>query len=148
MSTVPQSRPRFGFPRLSLPVLIAAGLLIAVAATLIIRFVSTTNTDPLAGITLAPVTRGDLRLTVSATGSVEPNQTAELSVTLPGRVQEVLVTVGQTVAAGDPLLRLDDRQLRADVAAAEAAVALAQADVQALNERATPEQRADRKSVV
>lgn len=148
MSTLPQSRPRIGFPRLSLPVLIAAGLLIAVIATVIVRFVATPNADPLAGVTLAPVTRGDLRLTVNATGSVEPNQTAELSLTLPGRVQEVLVTVGQTVAAGDPLLRLDDRQLRADVAAAEAAVALAQADVQALRERATPEQRAEAEALV
>jgi len=148
MSTLPQARPRFGLPRLSWPVLIAGGLLIAVIATVLFRFAATSTTDPLANLTLAPVTRGDLQLTVKATGSVEPNQTAELSLTLPGRVQEVLVTVGQMVAAGDPLLRLDDRQLRADVAAAEAAVALAQADLQALRERATPEQRAEAEALV
>jgi Multidrug resistance efflux pump len=128
--------------------LIAGVLLIAVLATILLRFSTTTISDSLANLTLAPVTRGDLQLTVSATGSVEPNQTAELSLTLPGRVQEVLVTVGQMVAAGDPLLRLDDRQLRADVAAAEAAVALARADLQALRERATPEQRAEAEALV
>lgn len=148
MSTLPQSRPRFGLPRLPWPVLIAAGLLIAVIATVVVRFTAASTADPLAGLSLAPVTRGDLRLTVNATGSVQPNQTAELSLTLGGRVQEVLVTVGQQVAAGDPLLRLDDRQLRADVAAAEAAVALAQADLQALRERATPEQRAEAEALV
>ncbi len=148
MSTVPQSRPRFRLPRLSLPVMIAGALLLAVAITIVARWAAEPSADPLAGATLVPVTRGDLRLAVSATGSVEPNQTASLSLTLPGRVQEVLVTVGQTVAAGDPLLRLDDRQLRADVAAAEAAVALAQADLQALRERATPEQQAEAAALV
>ncbi len=148
MSTVPQSRSRFRLPRLSLPVVIAGALLLAVAITIAARWAAAPSADPLAGATLVPVTRGDLRLAVSATGSVEPNQTASLSLTLPGRVQEVLVTVGQTVAAGDPLLRLDDRQLRADVAAAEAAVALAQADLQALRERATPEQQAEAAALV
>lgn len=81
MSTLPQARPRFGLPRLSWPVLIAGGLLIAVIATVLFRFAATSTTDPLANLTLAPVTRGDLQLTVSATGSVEPNQTAELSLT-------------------------------------------------------------------
>lgn len=148
MSTLPQSRSRLRIPRLSLPMWIAAGLLLAVVVTLIVRLTTASSTDPLANLTFATVTRGDLRLTVNATGSVEPNQTATLSVSIPGRVQEVLVTVGQTVAAGDPLLRLDDRQLRADVAAAEAAVALAQADVQALRDRATPEQRAEAEALV
>jgi len=128
--------------------LIAAGLLLAVIVTVIVRLTTASTTDPLAGVTLAPVVRGDLRLTVNATGSIEPNQTAALSLTIPGRVQEVLVTVGQQVTAGDPLLRLDDRQLRADVAAAQAAVALAQADLQALRERATPEQQAEAAALV
>ncbi|MEF3274098.1 MAG: efflux RND transporter periplasmic adaptor subunit [Chloroflexus sp.] len=148
MSTISRLRPRLSFPRLSWPVLIAAGLVIAVLTTVIVRFTSTAATDPLLNASLAPVTRGNLRLTVNATGSVEPNQIAALNMTIPGRVQEILVTVGQQVAAGDPLLRLDDRQLQADVAAAQAAVALAQADLQALRERSTPEQRAEAAALV
>ena len=73
MSTLPQARPRFGLPRLSWPILIAGVLLIAVLATILVRFSTTTTSDSLANLTLAPVTRGDLQLTVSATGSV--NQT-------------------------------------------------------------------------
>lgn len=54
--------------------------------------------------------------TVAGAGMVEP-QTENISVgsAIPGVVTEVLVEVGQKVKAGDPLFRLDDRELKAEL---------------------------------
>ena len=51
--------------------------------------------------------------TVAGAGMVEP-ETENISVgsPVPGVVVEVMVKVGQKVKAGDPLFRLDDRQLQ------------------------------------
>ncbi|MEM7808570.1 MAG: efflux RND transporter periplasmic adaptor subunit [Planctomycetota bacterium] len=47
-----------------------------------------------------------------AVGTTMPNEDLELAFPLRGRVAEVLVKSGQAVKAGDPLIRLDDRQQR------------------------------------
>jgi multidrug resistance efflux pump len=54
--------------------------------------------------------------TVAGAGMVEP-QTENISVgsIVPGVVVEVMVEVGQKVKAGQPLFRLDDRQLKAEL---------------------------------
>jgi HlyD family secretion protein len=48
---------------------------------------------------------------------------------VPGVVVEVMVKVGQKVRAGDPLFRLDDRQLRAELAIRQAMLADAEAQL-------------------
>jgi multidrug resistance efflux pump len=62
--------------------------------------------------------------TVAGAGMVEP-QTENISVgsSVPGVVVDVLVEVGQKVKAGDPLFRLDDRELKAELAIQKAALA-------------------------
>jgi multidrug resistance efflux pump len=52
---------------------------------------------------------------------------------LPGVVVEVLVVVGQKVKAGEPLFRLDDRQLKAELEVRKAMLADAQAELERLN---------------
>jgi multidrug resistance efflux pump len=54
--------------------------------------------------------------TVAGAGMVEP-ETENISVgsIVPGVVVEVMVRVGQKVKAGEPLFRLDDRQLKAEL---------------------------------
>jgi HlyD family secretion protein len=148
MTTVPQSRPS-GRRRLNLAALIAGILVLAVGATFAIRALTGANADPLADTATTPVTRGDLTLGVSATGQVEPRVQAELSFAAPsGRVAEVLVAEGDTVAAGDPLVQLDSRQLVAARDAAAANLAVAQADLQAIQAGATPEQIAEAQAQV
>jgi HlyD family secretion protein len=49
----------------------------------------------------------------------------------PGRVEELLAREGDQVTAGQPLVRLDDAQVRARVAQARSAVAVVEAQVQA-----------------
>lgn len=101
------------------------------------------------------IARGSINSTVSATGSIEPEAEVALSFRGAGRVDQVLVTVGQTVDAGQLLAQLDvtDANLaleqadvalqiskaqlakmenppsESDIAAAQAAVTVAQASV-------------------
>lgn len=66
---------------------------------------------------------------ISASGLIEGdgNDTV-VGVPEAALVSEVAVRIGQRVAAGDLLFRLDDRLVRADLAVAEAEVVIAQAD--------------------
>src|SRR5688500_9672287 len=70
---------------------------------------------------------------VAGAGMVEA-QTENIGVgsPVPGVVVEVLVKVGQTVKAGDPLFRLDDRQLKAELAIRKAMLADSTADLERL----------------
>ena len=57
---------------------------------------------------------------ISATGQVEPVQQVELRPEIEGRLVEIIVREGSEVAAGQPLFRIDDQELKAEVARAEA----------------------------
>lgn len=81
---------------------------------------------------------------VAATGITEA-QTENIAVgsALPGIVLEVFVPtdkVGAQVKAGDPLFRVDDRRLKAQLAMAEAKLAAAQAQVAKLDAMPRPEE--------
>ena len=65
--------------------------------------------------------------TVTVTGTVEPSRRASPGTKILGRVATVPVEEGQRVRSGQLLARLDDRDLRAAVHQAEAAVAMAEA---------------------
>lgn len=79
--------------------------------------------------------------TVAGAGIVEP-QTENISIgsSLPGIVVEVQVKVGQKVKAGDPLFRLDDRQLQAELVTRVAMLAAAQSELTRLENQPRPEQ--------
>jgi len=78
---------------------------------------------------------------ITANGQVEPLQSIELRPEVDGRIVEILVREGAPVAAGAPLFRIDDAELRAQVARAEANRDLARQALdrtrQLFNERAT-----------
>ena len=57
---------------------------------------------------------------ILATGQVEAIQSADLRPDVEGRVVEIPMREGSEVAKGDPLFRIDDQELRAQVARAEA----------------------------
>jgi HlyD family secretion protein len=83
-----------------------------------------------------PVTRGELTITVTATGTIEPTNLVEISSELSGTISEVLVDFNDTVTAGQVLARLDTVQLNAQLsvqlaslAASEAQLASAQASL-------------------
>ncbi len=73
------------------------------------------------------VERGSISSTVSATGSIEPEAEVALSFRASGRVEQVLVSVGQPVESGQLLAQLD---------VTDASLALEQAEVSLLISRA------------
>jgi HlyD family secretion protein len=85
----------------------------------------------------AVVERGDMLVTVSASGQIKPVKQADLSFEASAQVAEVLVEVGDEVQAGDVLVRLDAERptleadrARANLAAAEAQLAKLRAGAQ------------------
>jgi HlyD family secretion protein len=90
-----------------------------------------TPTDP-----PAPPAVSDFADTVAAVGLIETStENIWVGTPLGGVVERVFVTAGQTVRRGEPLFELDTRQLRAELAVRERAVAVAQARVRVAEAR-------------
>lgn len=77
-------------------------------------------------VTQAPV-RGDLTVTVTATGTLEPVRSVSIGSELSGIVSKVNVDVNSTVKAGDVLIELDTTKLKSAVNQAKASLASAKA---------------------
>jgi RND family efflux transporter MFP subunit len=75
------------------------------------------------------VEKGDLISTVSASGTIEPEDEIVLVFKTPGRVSEVGVKAGQTVQTGDLIARLESDDLNIGLAQAETGLAIAQAQL-------------------
>jgi len=71
---------------------------------------------------------------IAATGQVEAMQSIELRADVAGRLTEILVKEGSLVARGAALFKIDDAELRAEVARAEADRDLAQQSLQRTRE--------------
>ncbi len=82
----------------------------------------------------ATVARGDIVVSVSGSGTVEPVSSVEVRSRATGRVLSVKVEEGDTVTKGQVLAEIDDTDARADLESARAALAGAQAH---LNEART-----------
>jgi HlyD family secretion protein len=103
-------------------VAVAIGVLLL--ALLAYRFFGPT---PEAGYATVPVRRGDLTVTVSATGKLAPTNQVTVGSQLSGLVTRVVVDVNDRVRAGQPLALIDpeqiDDQIRAGRAQLEANLA-------------------------
>jgi HlyD family secretion protein len=75
---------------------------------------------------------GDIVAEVMGTGTLEAHFKSTISPRISGRIQEVLVDMGDRVTAGQLLVRLDDRDLKPQVEIAQAAVAVSQATLDRL----------------
>ena len=77
----------------------------------------------------AAVTRGDLKVTVEASGTIEPVATVEVKSKASGEILELTSETGDTVEAGRLLVRIDPRtpQNLVDQAQAETLVGVYQA---------------------
>lgn len=93
-------------------VVVAAG---GVAAWLWLR-PAEAATEPV----VATATVGTQRQTVSASGTIEPAQQADLSFAVSSEVTEVLVKEGDQVTTGQDLAKVDDTLLAAQLTAAQA----------------------------
>lgn len=75
----------------------------------------------------ASVKLGDVVATTEVTGMLQPESEVGVVSKVPGRIQRVLVDVGQRVKAGEVLIELEQAELAAQVRQAEAALIAAQA---------------------
>ncbi|MCB1961465.1 MAG: efflux RND transporter periplasmic adaptor subunit [Rhodocyclaceae bacterium] len=76
-----------------------------------------------------PVTRGDLTVTVSATGTLQPTNQVDVGSELSGTITAVLVEDNDTVKAGQVIARLDTAKLKDAITSARASLASARAGV-------------------
>lgn len=80
-------------------------------------------------VQVAPVAVRDVPLVYETVGQVVPLDTVTLRARVDGQVAQVAMREGESVAAGDVLLRLDDAELRTRVGQAEAALARDEAEL-------------------
>ena len=96
-----------------------------------------------AAASTATVSRGTLTASVSGSGTVAAATTRTLNFPVEGTVTEVLVAVGDTVSAGQPLARISTAELQLALRQAQADLKSAEAQVAAANgEGATHEELA------
>ncbi len=95
-------------------------------------------------ITTGIARQGSVAITVSGFGTVSggANAQASLAFPQPGRIASVDVTIGQQVAAGSMLARLDPGPFEAELGQAEAGLAAAQANYSRVAAGSRPQQLA------
>jgi HlyD family secretion protein len=92
------------------------------------------------GPSTVTVKRGSLTATVAGSGAVAAEQALDITFETNGTLSEVLVAEGETVQAGQVLARLDDRNLKLQLANAQNSLLSAQARLaQAQQGNARPE---------
>jgi len=77
-----------------------------------------------------PVDRGDMVLTATATGNLEPKSEITVGAEISGLIQEVYVAENDSVQQGAVLARFDTEELEVNLREAEARLALAKASVE------------------
>jgi HlyD family secretion protein len=76
-----------------------------------------------------PAKRGDLTVTVTATGTLAPTNQVDVGIEVSGTVKSVLVNFNDKVTVGEPLARIDPTKLEAQLRQTTAALAVAKAKV-------------------
>jgi HlyD family secretion protein len=77
-----------------------------------------------------PVTRGDLMVTVSATGTLQPRDQVDVGAEISGRIDSITVDFNSRVKKGQELARINTDQLQAQLAQTRATLAQSQATLQ------------------
>ncbi|HEV2817127.1 MAG TPA: efflux RND transporter periplasmic adaptor subunit [Allosphingosinicella sp.] len=108
------------------PVYIAGLVALVLVLLLLSRcFAGTTQ----GGYATETVRRGNLRVTVSATGNLQPTNEVQVGSEQSGLVTQVFVDNNDRVVRGQPLARLDTARLQDTIVQAQAGLASAQAQV-------------------
>jgi len=78
-------------------------------------------------VRVAPITLGDMPITLDALGAVVPFETVTIKTQIPGKLTQVGFTEGQLVKQGDFIAQIDPQPYQAALAAAQAQLAKDQA---------------------
>ncbi|MGD9625602.1 MAG: efflux RND transporter periplasmic adaptor subunit [Arcobacter sp.] len=105
-------------------------LFLVVGAVLAYYFLifNKTNKSEVVEYVTKNVTRGDLSVVVSATGTLNPTNSVEVGVEVSGTLKEIYVDFNDEVEVGQVLARLDTRKLQSEVDGQTAALAIAKAN--------------------
>jgi HlyD family secretion protein len=95
----------------------------------------------------AKIERGNLTVTVTATGTLQPTNQVDVGSELSGIVRTVLVDFNDAVKVGQALARLDTTKLEAQVLQSEALLRAAEARVRSQRERDAAQARARERAV-
>ncbi|KAB2930434.1 MAG: efflux RND transporter periplasmic adaptor subunit [Candidatus Contendobacter sp.] len=109
--------------------LVALALLAGLAAGGWAYFHSRAETQAAPQYQTEPLSQGNLRVTVSATGKLEPINQVDVGSELSGTIETVLVDDNDRVKKGQVLARLDVTKLQNQIAKSRAALASAEAKV-------------------
>jgi HlyD family secretion protein len=104
--------------------------------------------SPSGAPTPTPEPVGDFETVIWASGEIVPASWANLSFPISGRLAELPVAEGETVEAGAVLARLEPAELEDAVVAAEAGLAIAEADLARLKAGARPAEIAQAQEAV
>lgn len=119
---------------------VTVGVVLVAAVGGVILWRSQENQDADQETRSTIVERGTLLVSVSASGGIEAQTAVDLTFEMPGRVEEVLVRVGDSVQAGDVLAQLDTRQMALQAQQARSALSLAEAQLAQLEIEPRPEE--------
>jgi RND family efflux transporter MFP subunit len=111
----------------------AVAIIVVVAGGVLIWRLTRPATATTAATTTAKATKTTQRTTVSATGTLAPQNQAYLNFPAAGTVSAVNVQLGQTVASGQVLATQDTTTLASAVTSAQAGVDSAQSSLSTLN---------------
>jgi HlyD family secretion protein len=114
----------------SLLVVAAAGVACSKDSTTASAEAPTAAPAPTVDVAVVRATVGTVQSTVEFSGTLAPRTRVGVKPKLPGRLERVLVDIGDRVAAGQVIATIDRRELDAQVDAAEAAVGVAQASIE------------------
>jgi HlyD family secretion protein len=106
---------------------LAAAALVLLAIIAAVAWYSATRTGAAVQYKTAPVTRGDLTVTVTATGTVQPVNQVDVGTEISGTIRTVEVDYNDRVKVGQVLARIDTDKLQAQVSQSQSTVASAQA---------------------
>ncbi|MGE5707650.1 MAG: efflux RND transporter periplasmic adaptor subunit [Bacteroidota bacterium] len=92
------------------------------------------------GLATAKVQRGDIKVTVSETGTIQPLVKVEIKSKVAGQVDKLFVDVGETVKKGQLLIQLDTTDMERSLAQSRADRDIALARYQRLKAGSRPEE--------
>ena len=107
----------------------AIGALVVLALLAVIGMYLTSGNGSTVQFETAEVTRGDLTVMVTATGTLQPVNQVDVGTETSGTIETVTVDYNDRVKVGQVLAKLDTDQLAAKVRQSEAALALARARI-------------------